>query len=74
MVPMAGRGTEVVPLEFSNHISMPLENGLIFIHNALAGCRLQNEIRIVASSKVATGFGMVRLFATGADTLIQLEQ
>ncbi|MBK2268285.1 FMN-binding glutamate synthase family protein [Francisella philomiragia] len=64
----AAGGTGAAPLEFSNHIGMPLEDSLIFVHNALVGCGLRDEIRIVASSKVATGFDMVRLFAMGADT------
>ncbi len=64
----AAGGTGAAPLEFSNHIGMPLEDSLIFLHNALVGCGLRDEIRIVASSKVATGFDMVRLFAMGADT------
>ncbi|NDS84307.1 FMN-binding glutamate synthase family protein, partial [Francisella tularensis subsp. holarctica] len=64
----ADGGTGAAPLEFSNHIGMPLEDSLIFVHNALVGCGLRDEIRIIASSKVATGFDMVRLFAMGADT------
>lgn len=64
----ADGGTGAAPLEFSNHIGMPLEDSLVFVHNALVGCGLRDEIRIIASSKVATGFDMVRLFAMGADT------
>ena len=47
---------------------MPLEDGLIFVYNALVDCGLHDEIRIIVNSKVATGFDMVRLFAMGADT------
>lgn len=64
----AAVGTGAAPLEFSHHIGMSLEDSLIFVHNALVGCGLRDEIRIITSSKVATGFDMVRLFAMGADT------
>jgi glutamate synthase domain-containing protein 2 len=60
-------GTGAAPLEFSNHIGSPLIEGLIFVHNALVGYSLRNRIRILASGKVASGFGMVKRLALGAD-------
>ncbi|ASG68071.1 FMN-binding glutamate synthase family protein [Francisella halioticida] len=64
----ADGGTGAAPVEFANHIGMPLEDSVVFVHNTLVGCGIRNDIRIVASSKVASGFDMVRLFAMGADT------
>lgn len=60
-------GTGAAPLEFSNHIGAPLIDGLIFVHNALVGYALRSKIRILASGKVTTGFGMLKRLALGAD-------
>lgn len=60
-------GTGAAPLEFANHIGMPLEQGLYFVHNTLRGAGLRNEIRIGASGKLVTGFDIARILAMGAD-------
>ncbi|MFQ5639892.1 MAG: FMN-binding glutamate synthase family protein [bacterium] len=60
-------GTGAAPPEFSNHIGTPLIEGLIFVHNALVGFSVRNHIRVFASGKVTTGFGMVKRLALGAD-------
>jgi glutamate synthase domain-containing protein 2 len=60
-------GTGAAPLEFSNHIGAPLFDGLIFVHNALVGFNVRSKIRILASGKVTSGFGMVKRLALGAD-------
>ncbi|NJK31940.1 MAG: FMN-binding glutamate synthase family protein [Deltaproteobacteria bacterium] len=61
-------GTGAAPLEFSNRIGVPLTEGLVFVHNALIGIGLRDQIRIIAAGKVSTGFDMARLLAIGADT------
>ena len=61
-------GTGAAPLEFSNRVGMPLTEALVFVHSALLGCGLRDEIRLIASGKVASGFDMARLLAIGADT------
>lgn len=60
-------GTGAAPLEFSNHVGAPLIEGLIFVHNALVGYGLRQDIKIFASGKVTSGFGMVKRMALGAD-------
>ena len=60
-------GTGAAPLEFSNHIGAPLIEGLIFVHNALVGYSLRSKIKIIASGKVSSGFGMLKRLAIGAD-------
>lgn len=60
-------GTGAAPLEFSNYIGSPLVEGLIFVHNALVGFSLRDKIRVIASGKVISGFGMVKRLALGAD-------
>ncbi len=60
-------GTGAAPLEFSNHIGAPLFEGLIFVHNALVGYGVRKKIRILASGKVTSGFGMLKRLSLGAD-------
>ncbi len=60
-------GTGAAPLEFTNHIGTPLVEGLIFVHNALVGYGVRHEIKVIASGKVTSGFGMVKRLALGAD-------
>ena len=60
-------GTGAAPFEFSNSMGCPLVDGLTFVHNALIGIGLRDQIKIIASGKVASGFGLTRLLALGAD-------
>ena len=60
-------GTGAAPMEYMNNVGLPLNDGLIFVHNALTGCGIRNKIRIIASGKVTTGFDMVKKIALGAD-------
>lgn len=62
-------GTGAAPLEFSNAVGMPLEEGLTFIHDTLVGFGLREHIRIFASGKVITGVDMISRMALGADAL-----
>ncbi|MFZ9035793.1 MAG: FMN-binding glutamate synthase family protein [Francisellaceae bacterium] len=62
-------GTGAAPAEYVNHIGVPLETALAFVHNALIGCGIRDHIRIIASGKNATGFDMVKIIAMGADTI-----
>lgn len=60
-------GTGAAPVEFSNHIGSPLVESLIFAHNTLTGFGIRDQIKIIASGKVASGFDMVKRLALGAD-------
>jgi glutamate synthase domain-containing protein 2 len=60
-------GTGAAPLEFSNHVGGPGIDGLIFVHNCLLGFDLRQHIRVIASGKVTTGFGIIKRLALGAD-------
>ncbi|MFF1381226.1 FMN-binding glutamate synthase family protein [Streptomyces sp. NPDC058308] len=60
-------GTGAAPLEFADHLGMPLTEGLIAVHSALTGAGLRDRIRIGASGKVATGSDIVKRLAMGAD-------
>ncbi len=60
-------GTGAAPFEFSNFIGCPLTEGLIFVNNSLTGIGLRNQIRVLASGKIITGFDLARVLAIGAD-------
>ncbi|MFI0013669.1 FMN-binding glutamate synthase family protein [Streptomyces sp. JUS-F4] len=60
-------GTGAAPLEFADHVGMPLTEGLMTVHNALVGVGLRDRIRIGASGKIATGADIVTRLAQGAD-------
>ncbi len=60
-------GTGAAPLEFVDHIGMPLREGLTFVHNALVGLNLRDEIRLGASGKITSAFDMARVMSLGAD-------
>lgn len=62
-------GTGAAPIEFTNSVGMPLREGLIFVHNALLGAGLRDQIRIIAAGKAISAFHVLRLMALGADTV-----
>jgi glutamate synthase domain-containing protein 2 len=60
-------GTGAAPLEFTDHIGMPLREGLNFVHNALIGINARDRIKLGASGKVISAFDIARAMALGAD-------
>jgi glutamate synthase domain-containing protein 2 len=60
-------GTGAAPLEFMDHLGMPMREGVNFVHNALVGLDIRDRIKIGASGKIATAFDMARAMAIGAD-------
>ena len=60
-------GTGAAPMEFSDHLGMPMREGLVFVHNALVGIGARERIRIGASGKIANAFDMACALALGAD-------
>ena len=60
-------GTAAAPLEYEDHVGLPLTDGLMTVHNALVGTGLRDCIRIGASGKVATGTDIVKRLIQGAD-------
>ena len=60
-------GTGAAPIDFEDHMGMPLTHGLMTVHNALVGTGLRDQIKIGASGKVAGGSDIVMRMIQGAD-------
>jgi glutamate synthase domain-containing protein 2 len=60
-------GTGAAPLEFSDHVGAPLQEGLLLVHNTLVGTGLRSRIKIGCAGKVITAFDIVRMMALGGD-------
>ena len=60
-------GTGAAPVEFANHVGMPLVEGLTFAHNTLRGAGLRDRLKLGASGKLITSFDIARVLALGAD-------
>ncbi|MEB3071239.1 FMN-binding glutamate synthase family protein [[Mycobacterium] vasticus] len=60
-------GTAAAPLEYEDHVGMPLTDGLMTVHNVLVGMGLRDKIRLGASGKVAGATDVVKRLIQGAD-------
>jgi glutamate synthase domain-containing protein 2 len=60
-------GTGAAPLEFTDHVGAPLQEGLRLVHNTLVGVNLRDRIKIGCAGKVISAFDIVRAMAIGAD-------
>ena len=60
-------GTGAAPVEFSDHVGAPVQEGLQLVHNTLVGVNLRSRISIGAAGKITSAFDLVRLMALGAD-------
>ena len=60
-------GTGAAPLEFANHVGMPMIEGLTFVHNTLRGAGIRDQVKLGAAGKVVSAFDIARALALGAD-------
>jgi glutamate synthase domain-containing protein 2 len=60
-------GTGAAPLEFADHLGMPMREGLQFVHNLLVGAGLRQYICVGAAGKIVSAFDIARVMALGAD-------
>ena len=60
-------GTGAAPLEFTDHVGSPLQEGLLLVHNTLRGVGLRHKVKIGCAGKVVSAFDIARLMALGAD-------
>jgi glutamate synthase domain-containing protein 2 len=60
-------GTGAAPLEFTDHVGAPLQEGLLLVHNTLVGLDLRDRIKIGCAGKVVSAFDIARMMALGAN-------
>ena len=60
-------GTGAAPLEFANHVGMPMVEGLTFVHNTLRGAGIRDQVKIGAAGKLISAFDIARALSLGAD-------
>ncbi len=60
-------GTGAAPLEFTDHVGAPLQEGLLLVHNTLVGLNLRSKIKVGCAGKVISAFDIARMMALGAD-------
>ena len=60
-------GTGAAPLEFSDSLGAPLNEGLLVVQNTLVGAGIRDLMKIGASGKMVTASAMARAMALGAD-------
>lgn len=60
-------GTGAAPVEFADHLGMPLRESLLFVHNTLVGAGLRDRIKLGAAGKIVSAFDIATVMALGAD-------
>lgn len=60
-------GTGAAPVTFTNRLGTPINEAITFVNNCLVGSNLRDDIKLIASGKVATGYDVVTKLALGAD-------
>ena len=60
-------GTGAAPVEFTDHMGVPMREGLLFVHNTLVGLNLRDKIKLGASGKIVSAFDIASVLAIGAD-------
>jgi len=60
-------GTGAAPLEFTDHLGMPMRESLLFVHNTLVGAGVRDRIRVGAAGKIVSAFDIATAMALGAD-------
>lgn len=60
-------GTGAAPLEFSNSVGMPGQDAIAFVVDTLKGFDLKKDIKVFASGKLSSAFGIIRHLCLGVD-------
>lgn len=60
-------GTGAAPVEFTDHVGVPLREALLLVHNTLVGIGVRDRVKIGASGKIISAFDIARTMAMGAD-------
>jgi glutamate synthase domain-containing protein 2 len=60
-------GTGAAPQEYSDHVGMPLRDAVAFVYDCLVGYGIKDQIKIIVSGKIITGFDVIKALSIGAD-------
>ena len=60
-------GTGAAPLEFTDHVGVPMREALLLVHNTLVGAGLRDRIKIGVSGKIISAFDIACALGIGAD-------
>lgn len=60
-------GTGAAPVEFMDHVGVPMNEALMLVHNTLVGLNIRQHIRIGAAGKITSAFDIARTISMGAD-------
>jgi glutamate synthase domain-containing protein 2 len=60
-------GTGAAPLEFTDNLGMPLYDALAFVTKTLIAFGLKKHVKVIVSSRIVTGFDILKVIALGAD-------
>ena len=60
-------GTGASPLEFINHVGVPMHEALMLVHNTLVGIGLRDRVKLAGAGRIASAFDIARTVAMGAD-------
>ncbi len=61
-------GTGAAPVEFVDHVGVPMHEALMLVHNTLVGLDLRQKITVGGAGKITSAFDIARTLAMGADT------
>lgn len=60
-------GTGAAPLEFTDHLGMPMHDAVAFVSRSLEAYGIRKHIKVFAAGKIITGFDILKTMALGAD-------
>jgi glutamate synthase domain-containing protein 2 len=60
-------GTGAAPVEFADHLGVPMREGLLVVHNTLVGAGLRHHVKLGAAGKIVSAFDIASILAVGAD-------
>lgn len=60
-------GTGAAPVEFMNHVGVPMHEALMLVHNTLVGLELRDSVKLAGAGKITSAFDIARTLAMGAD-------
>jgi glutamate synthase domain-containing protein 2 len=60
-------GTGAAPVEFTDHVGVPLREALLLVHNTLVGIGMRDRVKVGAGGKIVSAFDIAKTMAMGAD-------